>query len=104
MKTSLIQRIVPALTLLVAAPLIAEVLSGSTRLRALFVFPIEMCVWGGGALMIRAAVRHWRLRWPAFVLLGLALAVAEECLIQQSSLAPLVIKLKGVEYAGAFGL
>jgi hypothetical protein len=104
MKTSLIHRIAPALVLVVAAPLIAEVLSGSTRLRALFVFPIEMCVWGGGALMIRAAVRHWRLRWPALVLLGIALAIAEESLIQQSSLAPLVIKLKGVEYARAFGL
>lgn len=104
MKASWFQRIAPALTLVVAAPLIAEVLSGSTRLRALFVFPIEMCVWGGGALMIRAAVRHWRSRWPGLVLLGLALAIAEECLIQQSSLAPLVIKLKGIEYARAFGL
>lgn len=103
-STSWIARIAPALTLVVAAPLITEVLSGSTRFRAMFVFPIEMCVWGGGALMIQATVRRAGLRWPGLVLLGIALAIAEECLIQQSSLAPLVIKLKGIEYARAFGL
>ena len=32
----------------------------------------------------------------------MALSVAEECVIQQTSLAPLVFKIKGVEYARAF--
>ncbi len=103
-RAAWIARLAPALTLVVAAPLIAEVLSGSTRFRALFVFPIEMCVWGGGALVIQATVRRAGLRWPGLVLLGIALAIAEECVIQQSSLAPLVIKLKGIEYARAFAL
>ena len=37
-------------------------------------------------------------------LLAVGLAIAEECLIQQTSLAPLVIKLKGETYARAFGV
>jgi hypothetical protein len=98
------KRLYPALTLFVLAPLVAEVLSGATRFRAMFVFPIEMCVWGGGALTIRAAVRHWHLGWRNMLLLALALAFSEECLIQQTSLAPLVIHLKGQEYARAFGV
>ena len=57
------KRILPALTLVVMAPLVAEVLPGATRFSSLFVLPIEMCVWGGGALMIRYAVRRWRLGW-----------------------------------------
>jgi hypothetical protein len=94
----------PAITLVVLAPLIAEVLSGATRFGALFVFPIEVCVWGGGALLIRYAVRKGRLGWPAMLLLALSLSIAEECLIQQTSLAPLVIRIKGVTYGRALGI
>ena len=42
------------------------------------------------ALMIRDLVRRRRQGWRAMLLLGIALAIAEECLIQQTSLAPLV--------------
>ena len=94
----------PALTLMVLAPLVAEVLPGATRFSSLFVFPIEVLVWGGGALLIRYAVSRWQLGWWSMLSLALALAVAEECLIQQTSLAPMVIRLKGVTYARAFGL
>jgi hypothetical protein len=94
----------PALTLMFFAPLIAEILPGATRFSALFVFPIEVCVWGGGALLIRYAVRRWRLGWTNMFLLALALAVAEECIIQQTSLAPMVIRLKGETYARAWGI
>jgi hypothetical protein len=94
----------PALTLVLMAPLLIEVLPGSTRFSSLFVFPIEMCVWGGGSLLIRYAVRRWRLGWFNMLLLALALAIAEECLIQQTSLAPLVVQLKGQVYARAMGV
>jgi hypothetical protein len=93
-----------AITLMVLAPLIAEVLSGATRFSSLFVFPIEVCVWGGGALLIREAVRKRRLGWIHMLLLALALSLAEELLIQQTSLAPLVIRIKGVTYARALGV
>jgi hypothetical protein len=89
------------------APMFAEVLPGATRFSygaVAFIFPIEMVVWGGGAVLIRAASRRWGLSWRGMLLLALGLAVAEEFVIQQTSLAPLVIKLKGQEYARAFGV
>src|SRR5450755_2745325 len=86
-------RVLPALSLMVLAPLIAEVLPGATRVTSIFVLPIEILIWGGGAVLIRFAVRQLRLGWLNMLLLAMALAVAEECLIQQTSFAPLVIKL-----------
>jgi hypothetical protein len=98
------RRCAPALTLLLMAPLVAEVLPGATRFSAIFVLPIETCVWGGGALLIRYVIRRGRLGWLNMLLLALALAIAEECLIQQTSLAPLVIQIKGQVYARALGV
>src|ERR1700709_480913 len=96
--------IAPAFILMLAAPLLTEVLPGSTRFSSIFVFPIEMCVWGGGALLIRYAVRRWQLGWQQMLFMAIALAIAEECLIQQTSLAPMVIRLKGTTYARSFGV
>ena len=103
-EASRLQRMLPALTLMVLAPLVAEVLPGATRLSALFVLPIEILIWGGGTVLIRAAVRKYRLGWVNLLLLAAALSLAEEFLIQQTSLAPLVIKIKDVEYARAWGV
>ena len=97
-------RVAPAFTLALLAPLLAEILPGATRFSAIFVFPIEVCVWGIGAVLIREVVRRKGLGWPSLLLLALVLAIAEECLIQQTSLAPLVIQLKGQIYARAFGV
>ncbi len=102
-KKSWFYRALPAITLMLLAPLIAEILPGATRLSSAFVYPIEVLIWGGGAVMARYLVRRFRLGWVNLLLLALALAVAEECLIQQTSFAPLVVKLKGVEYARAEG-
>ncbi len=93
-----------ALTLMLLAPLITEILPGATRFSAIFVLPIEICVWGGGALMIRYAVRRWQLGWRGMLLMGLALSLAEEFVIQQTSVAPMVIHLKGTVYARAAGI
>jgi hypothetical protein len=101
---SLRSRIAPGLSLMLLAPLVAEILPGATRFSAIFVYPIEVVVWGGGALLVRAAVRHWKLGWRNMLLLALSLALAEECLIQQTSLAPVVIQLQGEVYARAFGI
>ena len=97
-----LRRMAPALTLAFLAPMFAEVLPGATRFSSLFVFPIEMTVWGGGAVMARALVRSRGLGWSSLLFLGLALAIAEEFLIQQTSVAPLVIRLKGETWARAF--
>jgi hypothetical protein len=98
------RKIKPALTLMIASPLLTEVLPGSTRFSTIFVFPIEICVWGGGALLIRYAIRRKHLGWLNMLLLALALSVAEEFLIQQTSVAPMVVQLKNIIYARAFGI
>jgi len=98
------RRAAPALTLAVLAPVIAEVLMGSTRLSFLFVLVPEIMVWGCGALMIREAVRRWKGGGTSMVLLGLALAVAEEWVIQQTSLAPFAWPGASASYGRLWGV
>ncbi|MGA7409369.1 MAG: hypothetical protein WBW33_02725 [Bryobacteraceae bacterium] len=97
------KRIAPAITLLILAPVVAEVLSGATRVSFLVVLIPEIMVWGCGALMIREIALRWRAGWTSMLLLGLALAVAEEFIIQQTSIAPLPW-LSGQAYGRAFGV
>jgi len=80
----------PIITLLLLSPIIAEVLFGSTSLSILYVLLPEIGIWGCGTLIIRGLVRSQNRGWFAVLLLGIALALAEECVIQQTSLAPLV--------------
>lgn len=83
------QRLGPIATLLVLSPVIGEVMSGATRVSYLFVLLPEIMVWGCGTLLIREALRRWQAGWTSALLLGFGLAIAEEFLIQQTSLAPL---------------
>jgi hypothetical protein len=100
-----VNRAGPAWTLVLLAPLIAEVLPGATRISSMFVFPIEVAIWGGGALLIRAAVRRWQLGWLNMLLLAFALSIAEEFLIQQTSVAPMVLQIfPGEPFARAWGV
>ncbi len=87
---SRLRRSAPVIVLLVLSPVIGEVLFGATRITTLFVLVPQIGTWGCGALIIRDLVRRRRRGWTAILLLGIALAIAEECLIQQTSLAPLV--------------
>ena len=91
-------------TLLVLAPVIAEVLSGSTRLSFIFVLIPEVMVWGAGALLCREMVRRWQAAGTSLLLLGLALSIAEEFVIQQTSLAPLPFPGANAAYARAWGV
>jgi len=84
------QRMAPVVMLLLLAPVISEMLYGATRVSFLFALIPEIGVWGCGALLIRYVVRRWHRGWLSVWLLGLALALAEECFIQQTSLAPLI--------------
>ena len=103
-----LSRIAPALLIMALAPTFTELLLGGTRLSTLIGFPpilgMEIAVWGGGALMLRGLARKLLLGWSSLLLFGLIIAIAEEFVIQQTSLAPLVIKLKGVEWARAGGI
>jgi len=94
----------PIWALLLLAPFLSEVLSGSTRLSMLFVYIPEVMVWGVGALLCRELVRRWRAGGTSLLLLGLALSVAEEFLIQQTSLAPLPFPGSNAAYGRAWGV
>ncbi|MGA7343013.1 MAG: hypothetical protein WBE72_10970 [Terracidiphilus sp.] len=94
----------PIWTLAILAPVIAEVLSGSTRLSFLFVLVPEIMVWGCGALLCRELVRRWQAGGTSLLLLGLALSIAEEFVIQQTSLAPLPFPGANVSYGRAWGV
>jgi hypothetical protein len=91
-------------TLLVLAPIIAEVLSGATRLSILFVLIPEIMVWGGGALLARELVRRWHAGATSLLCLGLALSIAEEFIIQQTSIAPLPFPGANADFARFWGI
>jgi hypothetical protein len=93
-----------ALALVVLAPLVGEVLSGATRISFIFVFVPEMMVWGCGTLIIRELVRRWNGGWNSILLLGLGLSIAEEFVIQQTSLAPLPWPSIGANYGRLGGV
>ncbi|MGB2666634.1 MAG: hypothetical protein WAK48_21705 [Candidatus Acidiferrum sp.] len=94
----------PVLTLILLAPVIAEILLGSTRLSILFILIPQILLWGLGALMIREAVRRARLDTRSLLLMGAALGLSEEFIIQQTSLAPLPWLGPGHDYGRAFGV
>jgi hypothetical protein len=94
----------PIWTLLLLAPFIAELLSGSTRTSILFVFIPEVMVWGVGALLCRELVRRWRAGGTSLLLLGLGLSIAEEFIIQQTSLAPLPFPGSHPDYGRMWGM
>ncbi len=83
------RRVAPILTLLILAPVVAEILEGSTHLTNLFVFPAQVGVYGCAALLIRAFVRSRHKGWIALLLLAIAYGLTEECVILQTSLTPL---------------
>src|SRR5215469_1185276 len=94
----------PIWTLILLAPFIAEVLSGSTRTSIIFVYIPEVMVWGIGALLCRELVRRWRAGGVSLLLLGLALSVAEEFIIQQTSIAPLPFPFSHADYGRMWGV
>jgi hypothetical protein len=107
-KASVFSRAAPGLLMMVLPPLFTEWLLGGTRLSAIVGFPpiifMEIVVWGGGALMLRALARRLGLGWGSLILFGLIIGMAEEFVIQQTSFAPLVIRLGGVDWARAGGI
>jgi hypothetical protein len=94
----------PIWTLLILAPFIAEVLSGSTRLSFLYVLLPEVMVWGCGALLCRELVRRWGAGATSLLMLGLALSIAEEFIIQQTSIAPLPFQGINADFGRYYGV
>lgn len=98
------QRIGPIVILAVLAPFIAELLSGATRLSVIYVLVPEIMTWGCGALIIRELVRRRQGGWASLLLLAPTIAIAEEIIIQQTSLAPLVFAGSNAMYGRMFGV
>jgi hypothetical protein len=94
----------PAWTLLVLAPVISELLSGSTRLSTILALVPEIMLWGCGTLLIREIAKRRNLGWISLLLMGLALSIAEEFVIQQTSLAPLPFPGARVFYGRYWGV
>jgi len=86
--SSWLRRQAPVLTLVLLPALLIEVLYGSTPLERLYLVVPEVLVYGCGALLIRTVVRMRGLDWISIIVLGIAFAVAEECVILQTSLSP----------------
>lgn len=94
----------PIWMLLLLSPFIAELLSGSTRTSVLFVYVPEVMVWGVGALLCRELARRWRAGGTSLLLLGMGLSIAEEFIIQQTSLAPLPFPGSHAAYGRVWGV
>jgi hypothetical protein len=74
--------------LIVLAPLVAEVLSGSTPLTMPALLVVDVLIYGSGALLIRELVRRRQRGWPSILLLGAAYGLIEEGLALQSFFDP----------------
>ncbi|GHO42290.1 hypothetical protein [Ktedonospora formicarum] len=94
----------PLLTLLLLAPIIVDVLPGSTRLSALAGLIPEIVTYGFAAILIRWLVRSQRLSIVALILLGIAYALAEECVFLQTSLTPTFVLSENHVYGRTFGI
>ncbi|QBD76667.1 hypothetical protein EPA93_11900 [Ktedonosporobacter rubrisoli] len=86
------RRRLPAFVLIVMAPLVAELLGGSTPLdqpiALAFLLPIYLPLYGAGALLIRELVRRSGHGWASILLLGAAYGFVEEGLVSQSLFNP----------------
>ncbi len=80
------RRNLPALSLLLLAPSIPELLTGSTPISNLVFnpvgfavgFPLDIALYGSGALLIREFAVVYRKGWASILLLGAAYGIAEE--------------------------
>jgi hypothetical protein len=76
------------LALIVIAPLVAEVFSGSTPITQPGLFLVDLLIYGPGALLIRELVRRRQRGWASILLLGTAYGFIEEGLALQSLFDP----------------
>lgn len=82
------RRFLPVMVLIVLAPLVAEVLAGSTPLTMPALLLSDLLIYGPGALLIRELVRRRGRGWVSVLLLGIAYGLIEEGLALQSLFNP----------------
>ncbi|SFP30668.1 hypothetical protein SAMN05421810_102203 [Amycolatopsis arida] len=84
-------RLLPALGLVLLAPLVGEYLLGNVPITELPALPLLAPLYGGGALLIREVARRTGRGWPAMLVLGLAYGLPQAGLIDWSLFAPPVL-------------
>ena len=87
--------------LLLVAPLIAEVLFGTTTVTGIAAYVAQIGLYGGGAVLIREVTRRWGGGWPTILLLGAAYGVIEEGLLEPTWFTP---QLQSHPYGVALGV
>jgi hypothetical protein len=78
----------PIAVLVFLSQVLTELLMGVVHITNLWLLVPEMGVYGSAALIIRELVRRRHRGWGMILLLGIAFAIAEECVILQTSLTP----------------
>lgn len=81
-------RFLPVMVLILLAPLVAEVLPGSTPLTMPGLLLLDLLIYGPGALLIRELVRRRGRGWASILLLGAIYGLIEEGLALQSLFNP----------------
>ncbi|WP_394771543.1 hypothetical protein [Lacisediminihabitans sp.] len=104
------RRLLPPLALVLIAPLVAELLAGSTPLAQPVVLGTLLAVYlplyGAGALLIRELVVRSGRGWPSVLLLGVAYGLVEEGFASQSLFNPVLYNAAdwGVRLLGVNGV
>jgi hypothetical protein len=96
----------PWFVLLLASPVIGEVLSGSSPPLE-FINPVGFFLmvglYGCGAILVREAVVRWRKGWPTLLALGMAYGVLEEGVMVKSWINPEWMDLGEMAWYGRWG-
>lgn len=80
---------VPLAFLILSAPVIVDLVFGATQLTTIVALVPEVLTYGCAAALIRTLARRQGASWTTIIAWGVAFAVISECLIVQTSLAPL---------------
>ncbi len=104
LKPNVVWRVAPVITLLVLSPVITNVDFGAIRMTNIVALLPAIGAWGCGSLLIREVVRRRGQGWMTVLILGMALAMAEECVFLQTSLFPLVGVDPNHVYGRSFGV
>ncbi|GAA2871891.1 hypothetical protein Acy02nite_30270 [Actinoplanes cyaneus] len=81
-----------AWTLVLLAPVVAELMLGNIPVRQLWAFPAFIPIYGAGALLIREVTRRTGRGVATMLLLGLAYGLIEEGLVLQSLTSPTIYR------------
>ncbi len=83
--------LIPALSLAVASPIIAELLSSNTPPLAFFiwwVFALFTFLYGSSCILVRELTVRWRSGWAGILALGVAFAILDEGILTRAFFDP----------------